>query len=270
MTSRAFADARLNLSTGFQKAKDFLVAEYSAASPVTQINGMPFALPPDSRPVRNAKNYLRQNPLVKACEVCEESFVDTEFSHQFNIFGQDCCPLCLWLSIEPNCLASIATLEDMHIEAQLATVDDDLDPDSMGSLDEVLVNGAERVLKDHLGAGVVASDALETAFRHPKKSWFMRLGLDPRGTFCQVRSISARVRPDNSSTQISLLCKQLVESNTSHSHFQSLDAIRPLGLGIHIDVLSEREAWFFYRPKRETEIIQAVFQGSQLRVQFIN
>ena len=268
MKTKAFAGARAALGQGFANAENFLVAEHSLLSPLAKVNGLPFQLPPDSRPARTANNFFRKNAYQLECSSCSSRFLQTHFSSQFNAFGQGCCPLCLWLSIEPNCLASIATMSDGDLEELLFSYFEEESENSRLSSDDPFLHGAEKVLLQRLREGILITDALEEAFRHPKKSWFMRIGVDPRTSHCNANPVVLKkyAAVDPSAGQITLLCDQLRKEGHPHLHYQPLDSIKPLGLGIHVDILSEDEAWVFNRTKSELQIIEAAFEGSELRL----
>ena len=202
------------------------------------INGIPFKLPPDSRPARSATNYLVSKGDLQCCAVCAADYFPTDFSRKH---GQEVCPLCIWTAIESN---SLLPTDDFAADAVL-----ELLRMSSASFDEGVISagqfqtGSGELLLSLLEAQNDPESALGLAFLFPKKSWFMRIQSRPEDWLAAELQKETTALPCYEYHAASILipaCEYLCSHGIEHRHFVSFDNFSEeslRGLGGHADLV---------------------------------
>lgn len=234
-----FSTARVQTWRVLDVIPDYLVRSSSPGAILRiNIDGIPFALPPDSRPAKGAGNYLTNHFFLERCSVCQSDYLPTAYS---NDHFPDVCPLCIWTAIESH--SSLPT-SDFDEEAVMALLQM-----SLASFDRAIF-AADRF---HSGSGELlrslAADqgdpqtALDQAFLFPKKSWFMRIQRHPQDWLASQLQEKTTVLPCNEYEVNNALvpaCEFLCEKGIEHQHFVSFDSFSEellRGLGGHADLV---------------------------------
>ena len=267
MNELTFPDARERIGSAVGMFRNYLVADHSPRRAAAYSLGYGWQLPEDNRPAAEAGNFIPSLAGLLKCSVCGELFRETQLTQKVIRFDQVACSLCIWVAIEAQSLLCVFDLDQSALIKEISTFFEQESEETLSmSTRTLFLNASRDTLFNELESGVHVNEALETAYRTPKKSWFMALGLDPRGWGCEESSYASRgvktrftVTPNPA---VAGVCLALDSETRAHQHFVPIEGLPSAktsrsGLGMHLDIVAGKDIWLLPKGKNGHELLSS-------------